>query len=250
MRIVLLFVCMALGGAAFAQAQTESVEMVGKVGSRSALLVVHAAKRPDGGWNLAGEYVLLPTLTRRFLEGERSPELGVTTLREGASAIFFGRSPTGELRGTYRDGTFKGMRYGPGGQERESFEFSEKFPSMAGYSAHVDCDAGGGRYASSLQYAIGGGKLQSPVLEWRSTVSPGGHRCRVRAAAQQPLESGLKFVSERSASDGCTVTLRDLGEQVLVTAQNCAEHCGSGAYLEPMLVDGRGHCRLLIAEPR
>jgi hypothetical protein len=232
-------------GMAFAQAQTEAVEMVGTVGSRGALLVLHAAKRPDGGWSLTGEYVLLPTLSRRFLEGERGPELGVTTLREGTSAIFFGRSPTGELRGTYRDGLFKGMRYGAGGQERERFEFTEQFPSMAGYSAKVSCDADGGRYESSLHYRVADGKLQSGALEWRSTLSPEGHRCNVRAAEQQPLEGGLRFVSQE-----CTVTLRDLGDQVKVTAQNCAGHCGSGAYLEPMLVDRRGHCRLLVPEPR
>jgi hypothetical protein len=244
-RIVVVSVSMVLGGAALAQVETESVEMVGTVGSRSALLVLHAAKRTDGGWNMAGEYVLLPTLSRRFVEGERGPELGVTTLREGTSAIFFGRSPTGELRGTYRDGVFKGMRYGPGGQERERFEFSEEFPSMDGYSAKLSCDAGGGRYESSLQFSVASGKLQSGALEWRSTVAPLGHHCSVKAAEQQPLEGGLRF-----ASGACTVTLRDLGEQVKVAAQNCAAHCGSGAYLEPMLVDRRGRCRLLAPEPR
>jgi len=54
---------------------SETKELVGQVGSRSALMVVHATQRPDGGWQLTGEYVLLPTLARRFVEGERSPEL-------------------------------------------------------------------------------------------------------------------------------------------------------------------------------
>ena len=34
---------------------------------------------PDSGWQLTGEYLLLPTMQRRFLEGERSPQIGVTT---------------------------------------------------------------------------------------------------------------------------------------------------------------------------
>jgi len=106
----------------------ESRELVGQLGSRSALMVLHATQRADGGYQLSGEYIVLPTLARRFLEGERSPELGVTTLKEGNTAILYGRPATGELRGTWHRGMFKGMRYGPGGQERERFELSEEFP--------------------------------------------------------------------------------------------------------------------------
>ncbi len=149
----------------------ESRELVGQLGSRSALMVLHATQRADGGYQLSGEYIVLPTLARRFLEGERSPELGVTTLKEGNTAILYGRPATGELRGTWHRGMFKGMRYGPGGQERERFELSEEFPPLDGYSAGVRCDAGDGRYASTLAYSIESGKLTQ--LEWRSRVAPG-----------------------------------------------------------------------------
>src|SRR5207302_2025339 len=129
----------------------ETRELVGQVGSRSALMVVHATRRADGGWQLTGEYVLLPTLMRRFVEGERSPELGVTTLKEGNTAILYGRPASGELRG---------------------------------------------------------------------------------------------------ASGRCRVTLREVGEFVRVAAENCAAQCGSEAYLEPLIVDRRGHCQLLREEPK
>ena len=57
-------------------AQTESRELGGLLGSRPTLLVLHSSKIADGGWQLAGEYVVLTTLQRRFLEGEASPEIG------------------------------------------------------------------------------------------------------------------------------------------------------------------------------
>ena len=243
MRFWIFITLTILSESCFAQERTETREMVGQLGTRSTLLVLHALQSADGGWRMTGEYVVLANLTRRFLEGERSPELGVTTLREGTSAILFGRPLTGELRGTLRGGVFKGTRYGPGGQERERFEFSEEFPPMDAYSANVSCDASDGRYASSLAYAVEGGKLKS--LEWQSRVAPNGHYCKVSANEQQPLKGGLKIAAGR-----CAVTLRDVGENVLVSAQNCAEQCGSEAYLETMLVDRRGHCRLLRPEAR
>ena len=70
-------------GNVLSQEAHQTRELVGQLGSRSALMMLHAAKRADGGWRISGEYVLLPTLARRFLEGERSPELGVTSLKEG-----------------------------------------------------------------------------------------------------------------------------------------------------------------------
>ena len=91
---------------AFSQEKTESRELVGHIGSRDALLVLHATQRADQGWQVTGEYLLLPTMTRRFLEGERSPQMGVTTLKEGTTAILFGRPATGELRGTWSAGAF------------------------------------------------------------------------------------------------------------------------------------------------
>lgn len=214
-----------------------SHELIGKVGTRSALLILHAAQRADGSWQVAGEYVILPTLARRFVEGERSPELGVTTLKEGITPILFGRPGIGELRGTWRDGTYKGTRYGTGGQKREEFEFSEDFPSMESYSANVRCEAKEGRYESRLNFSVRSGKLGS--FEWRS-LEPGGQACTVVASEQQPLRGGLRFVS-----GDCHVTLRDAGDFVALSAGNCAAQCGAEAYLEPLLIDRRGNCELL-----
>lgn len=239
-----LFVLLALSfSSAFAADDTETRELVGQMGGRNALLVLHATQRPEGGWQLTGEYLLLPTLVRRYLEGERSPQIGVTSLKEGTTPILFGRAPTAELRGTWRDGQFKGMRYGPGGQERERFEFSEEFPSLEGYSANVRCEISEGRYGATLAYAIEGGNLKA--IDWRSKVAPAGHVCSVTAAKQQPFKGGLRF-----SSGSCSVTLRDLGEFVSVAAENCAQLCGSQAYLEAMLVDRRGSCRLMRPEAK
>jgi hypothetical protein len=227
-----------------AQGKTESREMVGQIGSRTALLVLHATERADGGWQMAGEYLLLPTFTRRFLEGERSPQLGVTTLKEGTTAILFGRPATGELRGTLRDGQFRGMRYGPGGQERERFEFSEDFPSMDAYAAQVRCEAREGRYAYTLAYAFEAGRLREP-LEWRSSVGADGQRCAVRLEEAAATKGGVRL-----SNGSCTVMLREVGDYVKVSAENCASQCGSEAYLESLLVDRRGNCRLLRPEAR
>ena len=243
MRLALYFVLALCALSGRAQERYETRELVGHLGSRSTLLVLHSIRRSESNWRVTGEYLILPTLTRRYLEGERSPELGFTALKEGTSAILFGHPATGELRGTYRDGTFKGTRYGPGGQEREQFEFSDEFPSMEGYSAAVKCQAGDGRYGAALGYAIEAGKVKS--LEWSSKIAPDGHSCKVAGVQQQPFKGGL-----RVAAGPCSVTLRELGEFVKVSAENCAAACGSEAYLEPMLVDRRGNCQLLRPQAR
>ena len=237
MRGVITIFLLALPFAALPQDKSESREMIGKVGTRSALLVLHAAERADGSWQVAGEYVILPTLARRFVEGERSPELGVTILKEGTTPILFGRPGIGELRGTWRDGVFKGTRYGPGGQKREDFEFSDDFPAMANYSANVRCEAKEGRYQSRLSLAVDQGKLKN--LEWRA-VEPGGQTCSVVAHAQEPLAGGLRFLA-----GSCRITLRDLGDFVALSARNCDALCGAEAYLAPLLFDRRGNCELL-----
>lgn len=234
----LLFLMLCFGTTVFSQEKTESRELAGHIGSRDALLVLHATQRPDAGWQLTGEYLLLPTMTRRFLEGERSPQMGVTTLKEGSTAILFGRPATGEMRGTWSAGVFKGTRFGPGGQERERFEFSEEFRSMDAYTAQVRCEAADERYASSLSYSVEAGRLKA--IEWTSKLSPSGHTCALANFVQQPFSGGLRF-----ASGSCSVTLREVGEQVKVAAEGCAQLCGSAAYLEPLLVDRRGHCRLM-----
>jgi hypothetical protein len=235
----LILLCLPI--AAFAQ--TESREMGGHLGSRPALLVLHASKTAEGAWQLAGEYIVLPTLQRRFLEGESSPEIGVTTLREGTTAIVFGRATTGELRGTLREGIFKGARYAPGGQERERFEFSEEFPAMESYSANVRCEASAGQYSSSLSMRVDAGKLQA--LDWRSKLAASGHACSVANLQQQPMKGGLRFTSGK-----CSVTLREIGDYVRLMPENCAEQCGSQAYLEPLFIDRRGNCQLLSGESR
>lgn len=224
--------------AALGEPPPETRELFGEMGSRSALMVLHATQRDDSGWQVAGEYLILPTLVRRYLEGERSPEIGVTTLKEGTTPILFGRPPTGELRGTWRGGAFKGTRYGPGGQERERFEFTEAFPSMQDYGAAVSCEGSDGRYRFSLAYAVQEGGVQR--FEWHSHVDPGGHACSVSGAKQQRVDGGIVLAQGR-----CRITLRDLGEYVKAAAEGCSELCGSQAYLEPLLIDRRGSCRLL-----
>ena len=226
-----------------AWAQTETHEMGGQLGSRPALIVLHSSKTADGAWQLAGEYIVLPTLQRRFLEGESSPEIGVTTLHEGTTPILFGRSPTGELRGLLRGGTFKGARYAPGGQERERFEFSEEFPAMDAYNAAVRCDATEGQYSSSLTLRVESGKLQA--LDWRSKLARSGHACSLTGLQQEPIKGGLRFTSGR-----CNVTLREIGDYIRLAAENCTEQCGSQAYLEPLFIDRRGNCQLLRGEQR
>jgi hypothetical protein len=223
---------------AASQEENETRELVGHMGNRSALLVLHASQRADGGWRLTGEYLVLPNMVRRYLEGERSPQLGVTTLKEGTTAILFGRPATGELRGTWRDGLFRGTRHAPGGQERERFEFSEEFAAMDDYSAQVRCEVSDARYGATLAYTSQGGKLQA--LDWQSKVAPSGHTCRLGALRQQDFKGGL-----RAAADGCRVTLRQVGDSVIIGAESCVQFCGSEAYLEPMLIDRRGNCQLL-----
>jgi len=239
MRKLALLLCLPLASLA----QTDSREMGGHLGSRPALLVLHGSKNAEGAWQLAGEYIVLPTLQRRFLEGESSPEIGVTTLREGETAIVFGRATTGELRGTLREGVFKGARYAPGGQERERFEFSEEFPAMESYSANVRCEATGGPYSSTLNMRVDAGKLQS--FEWRSTLAGSGHACNIDNLQQQPMKGGLRFGSGK-----CRVTLREIGDYVRLASENCMELCGSEAYVEPLFIDRRGNCQLLRGDSR
>lgn len=228
---------------ALAQNAGELRELVGNIGGRAALVSLYVTPRADGSARLSGEYLILPTLQQRFLEGERSRELGVTFLKEGNSPILYGRPGNASLQGTWSGGILKGTRYGPGGQERERFEFDEKFPSMAGYGAQVRCESAADGYSATLAYTVEQGKLKS--LEWRSRLAPAGHSCAVSGFAQQPYSGGLRFAAGR-----CKVTLRDLGDYVRVTAEDCAEHCGAQAYLEPVLVDRSGDCQLLRPRPR
>ena len=199
---------------AVAQDKSERRELIGKVGTRSALLILHATERPDGGWSVAGEYVILATLARRFLEGERSPELGVTTLKEGTTPILFGRPGTGELRGTWRDGVFKGARLGTGGQLREEFEFNQDFPAMEDYDVAVRCEAKEGRYQARLNYKVA---KESWTVSNGAPSSPAGKPARWRACCRKPMPGGLRF-----SAGGCRVTLRNLGDFVALSAEGCS----------------------------
>jgi hypothetical protein len=228
---------------ALAQEAGELRELLGNIGGRAALLSLYVTPRADGSARLSGEYLILPTLQQRFVEGERSRELGVTFLKEGHSPILYGRPGTASLQGTWNGGVLRGTRYAPGGQERERFEFSEQFAAMEGYSAQVRCESAAGRYSATLAYAVEQGRLKS--LEWRSLVAPAGHSCALAELTQQAYSGGLRFAAGR-----CKVTLRDLGDYVRVTAEECAEYCGSQAYLEPVLVDRGGACRLLRPQAR
>jgi len=231
-----LFLACSLQG--FAQEKSETVELIGHLGGRAALVQLYTVTRPDGSARVAGDYLLLATMQQRFLQGERSKQLGVTFLNEGNTPILYGRPPTATLQGTWSGGTFKGNRFGPAGQQREQFEFSETFPSMDGYSAKLSCDVAEGRYESRLALAVEDGKLKA--LDWRSKVAPGEHTCALQGLQQQPYSGGLRFAAGR-----CAVTLRDLGEVVRVSAENCDAMCGSQAYLEPLFVDRRGDCQLI-----
>jgi len=237
------FVLVALCASALAQEREGTHELIGQVGSRAALLTLHATRNADASWQLAGEYVVLRTQQRRYVEGESSPELGVTTLREGATPILFGRAPSAELRGVWRAGTLRGMRYGPAGQERERFEFSEEFPSLSTYSASVRCEADDRGYRATLSYAVEAGKVQS--FEWRARAEPGGESCQLANLTQEPMQGGIRL-----ASGQCLVTLRDLGESLRVAASGCTVQCQAPATLVPLLVDRRGGCELFRPQVR
>jgi hypothetical protein len=226
----------------FAQEKSETREFLGQLGGRTALLQLYAITQPDGSARVTGEYLLLSTMQQRFLEGERSKQLGVMFLKEGNTPILYGRPPAATLQGTWTGGVFKGGRYGPEGQPREQFEFSDAFPSMDAYSANLRCEVAEGRYSARLALSVENGKLKN--LDWRSRIAPGDQPCTLTGLEQRPgdggLRGGLRFTSGR-----CSVVLRDLGEFVRLTAEDCAAMCGPQAYLEPLLVDRRGNCQLL-----
>jgi hypothetical protein len=237
-RFAALLFLFAVAAPEAAQSEAATRELIGQMGSRTAVMNLYTTAQPDGSARVTGDYLLLPTLQMRYLGGERSKQLGVMFLNEGNTPILYGRPPEATLQGTWTGGVFKGTRYGPAGQQRERFEFSERFPAMEGYSAGVRCELADGRYASTLAYAVEGGKLKS--FEWRSKVSPGDHPCAISGLEQRPHNGGLRFSSGK-----CSVTLRDLGDFVRVVAEGCADSCGSQGYLEPVLVDRRGNCHLL-----
>ncbi|HEU4644935.1 MAG TPA: hypothetical protein VFS80_05135, partial [Burkholderiales bacterium] len=102
----LLVALLAACPAAVAQDGVVSRELIGQLGGRTAVLQLHENPRADGSVRLSGEYLILPALQRRFLEGERSRQLGVTFLKEGNSPILYGRPATATLQGTWTEGAF------------------------------------------------------------------------------------------------------------------------------------------------
>jgi len=223
---------------AAAQQGPATHELIDQMGSRVAVVNLYTTAQPDGSARVNGDYLLLPILQMRYLAGERSKQLGVMFLNEGNTPILYGRPPEATLQGTWSGGVFKGTCHGPAGQQRERFEFSEKFPAMDAYAASVRCEVADGRYAATLAYAVEGGRLKS--FDWRSKVSPGDHPWAVAGLEQQPHAGGLRFSAGKFS-----VTLRDLGDFVRVVAEGCGESCGSQGYLEPVLVDKRGNCHLM-----
>jgi hypothetical protein len=229
-----------------AQETTETRELIGQLGKRSTLLALYATRRADGSWRVTGEYLILATMQRRYLEGERSAQLGVTFFKEGTTPILWSRAPTATLQGTWRDGKLRGTRYGPAGQIREQFEFSEEFPSMEDYSAQLGCELADGRYESSFALALDSGRARPGSLQWRSKVAPSGHACALGALEQRPFHGGIRLAAGR-----CAVILRDLGDYVKVDAEDCQEYCASQGYFEPLLLDkSGGRCQPLRGQPR
>jgi len=242
---VLVLAAVALG----ARADPGVNELIGEIGNRAALLSVYRTQAPDGSWRITGEYLVLDTLQRRFLDGEGSPNLSVTTLKEGTTPILYGHLPTATLRGVWRDGVFEGMRYGPGGQMRERFKFGATFPSMADYSAAVQCGASEGKTSTALAFVIKMGRLRPGSLSWTSRDAASGDVCVLGGAGVRQVahESGLRFKIDASVAGGrdCTISVHDLGETVRVSSKGCSAVCGARARLEPILVDRAGRCRLL-----
>lgn len=238
-----------------ARADPYANELIGELGNRAALLSVSRTQSPDGAWRITGEYLLLDTLQRRFLAGEGGPTLSVTTLKEGTSPIVYGRPPTATLQGVWRDGAFEGMRYGPGGQVRERFKFSATFPSMAGYGTAVQCGASEGKYSAALAFVINTGRLRPGSLSWTSRDAESGDVCVLGGTAVRQVahERGLRFQIKRNATNlggaagdqDCTISVRDLGEVLRVSAAGCSAFCGARVRIEPILVDGANQCRLL-----
>ena len=103
---------------AFSQETSEARELIGQLGGRNALLNLYTTTRADGSARITGDYLVLQTMQQRFLEGERSKQLGVTFLREGISPILYGRPETATLQVSWQCGVFQGAGFSAGGRLR------------------------------------------------------------------------------------------------------------------------------------
>jgi len=209
-----------------------------QIGSRSALMVLHARSAPTAAGSSAGIRASSPCAPF-FVRVKEAPS-SVTTLKEGNTAILYGRPAPASGAAPARR-RVQGHAPRAGGQERERFDFSEEFAPLDGYSASVRCDAGDDRYASSLSYSMEEGKLKG--FEWRARVAPKRPQLHARRILSRNRSSGLQL-----ASGACSVTLREVGEFFASPRETVWPQCSSQAYLEPLLVDRRGRCQLLHQE--
>ena len=58
---------------AFSQETSEARELIGSMGGRATLMQLFSTERPDGSARVTGDYLVLPTMQQRFLEGEVGP---------------------------------------------------------------------------------------------------------------------------------------------------------------------------------
>ena len=234
-----------LSAQAFAQEASETRELIGQLGGRAALLNLYATAQPDGSARVTGDYLVLPTLQQRFLEGERSKQLGVTFLKEGDDADPLRPAGDGDAAGHLVGRRLQGRALrARAGRSASASSSAKRFPSMDGYSAQRALRGVRGTLRLDARLAVENGKLKS--LDWRSKVSPGRASLHGRAGSS----SARTTAACASPPGRCSVTLRDLGDYVRVTAEDCAAMCGSQGYLEPVLVDRRGNCQLLRPRTR
>jgi len=109
-------------------------------------MVLHAAQRADGGWQLSGGTCFFPRL-RAVLSRVKEPRARVTTLKEGNTAISTGAPPPA-MRGTWHGGVSRARATGRAGRSA-ALRVQRGIRAAGRYSASVRCDAGDDRYASA-----------------------------------------------------------------------------------------------------
>ena len=96
----------------------------------------------------------------------------------------------------------------------------------------------------SLGYAVEAGRLKS--FEWRSKLAPSGHTLHPRQPGAAAVRRRPAFAPARCTRHAARARRVRDGRGGKLRRRLC----GSQAYLEPLLVDRRGHCRLLRPEAR
>ena len=167
-------------GAARGGAQTETRELVGQLGSRPRCSSC-TSSRPRRRVAARRRIHRAADAAAAFRRGRVEPGDRRHDAARRHDADPFGRSPTGELRGTLRGGVFKGARFAPGRARSASASSSARSsPRWTPTAPTVRCEPTG-QYSSSSPCVVEAGKLQS--LEWRSKVAPSGHTCSDREPA-------------------------------------------------------------------